>query len=186
MFATEQVTGPHSSVPRSARSRMVPLVALLATLIPTVVAADTLDAEIHRLQADVAELAGELYALEESILHPADTQVAVFLTLARKDALELDSIELFVNDSPVSSHLYTEQERTSLQQGGVQQLYLGNVPHGQHSLKAVLTARTGNDRYVRREASHRFLKQPGESRIQLSLDARAPDFEPQILFTEWK
>lgn len=120
------------------------------------------------------------------MLHPADTQVAVFLTLAHKDALELDSIELFVNDTPVSSHLYTDRERQSLQRGGVQQLYLGNISLGEHDLRAVLTARTGNDRFLRREAEHHFRKQPGEARIQLSLDARAPDYEPQILFTEWK
>ncbi len=186
MVATEQARRATGRVYPAGQNSLAAAVALLVVLTPTLTAADDLNADINRLKAKVADLAGELYALEESILHPADTRVAVFLTLVRKDALELDSIELFVNDTPVSSHLYTDRERQSLQQGGVQQLYLGNVPHGEHELRAVLTARTGNDRYVRREAEHRFQKRPGESRIQLSLDARAPDYEPRILFSEWK
>lgn len=186
MVATEQARGATGKVSRAGQNLLAAAVALLVVLTPTLTVADDLNADINRLKAEVADLAGELYALEESILHPADTQVAVFLTLARKDVLELDSIELFVNDTPVSSHLYTDRERQSLQQGGVQQLYLGNVPHGEHELRAVLTARTGNDRYIRREAEHRFQKRPGESRIKLSLDARAPDYEPRFLFSEWK
>jgi len=163
-----------------------PLIAFVLMLTAPLIAAAELDTEIDRLKADVAELASDLYELEEAFLHPADTQVAVFLTLARSDALTLDSIELSVNDTPVASHFYSERELRSLQQGGVQQLFIGNVPVGEHRLKAVLTARTANDRYVRREVAHRFQKEPGEFRIQLSVDARAPEYEPQIGFAEWK
>ncbi|MDX1598226.1 MAG: AraC family transcriptional regulator [Marinobacter sp.] len=147
---------------------------------------DELDAEISRLQADVASLAGEVFALEEGVLHPADSQVTVFLTLARRDALTLDSVELYVDDTPVASHLYTDREFGALQQGGVQQLYTGNLPLGDHVLKTVLTARAADDRYVRRESTHRFRKPPGQFRIQMSLDARSPDYQPEVSFREWK
>lgn len=148
--------------------------------------ADTLDSEIDRLKADVADLSQTLYELEEDVLYPADTQVAVFLTLKDREGLELDTVELYLNDTPVASHLYTERERSSLKQGGVQRLYIGNLPHGAHQLKAVLTARSANERFVRREVSHDFRKRPGESRLQMTLDTRAPDFEPVVSFQEWK
>ncbi|MGM0767486.1 MAG: AraC family transcriptional regulator [Pseudomonadota bacterium] len=186
MFAAEQLTEPRRRWRSPALKPVAAIIAGLLMLVPGLVSAEDLGADIDRLKADVAALASELYTLEETILHPADTQVAVFLTLAGKNALELDSVELFLDDTPVSSHLYTDLERQSLQQGGVQQVYLGNLPLGDHHLKAVLTARTQNDRYVRREASHRFRKEPGESRIQMSLDAQAPDFEPRVAFREWK
>ncbi|WP_228257281.1 AraC family transcriptional regulator [Marinobacter sp. NP-4(2019)] len=186
MFTAEQVTG---SVPD--RGRLEFTVIFLAVFghtlfFPTLATANELNAEINRLKADVISLAGEVFALEEGILHPADTQVTVFLTLARKDALTLDSVELYVDDTPVASHLYTDRELNALAQGGVQQLYTGNLPHGHHVLKTVLTARAGNDRYVRRESTYRFQKQPGQSRIAMTLDARAPDYEPQVSFREWK
>lgn len=148
--------------------------------------ADTLDSEISRLKADVADLSQALYALEEDVLYPEDTQVAVFLTLRDREGLELDTIELYLDDTPVASHLYTDRERGSLKQGGVQRLYVGNLPHGSHQLKAVLTARSSNERFVRREVTHDFRKRPGESRIQMTLDAKAPDFEPVVSFQEWK
>ncbi|MFL1465546.1 AraC family transcriptional regulator [Marinobacter sp. DUT-3] len=186
MFAAEQATGPASSRGRF-RLTVILLVILGHTLLfPSHVAANELDAEISQLKADVASLAVEVFALEEGILHPADTRVTVFLTLARKDALTLDSVELYVDDTPVASHLYSDRELSALEQGGVQQLYTGNLPHGDHVLKTVLTARAPDDRYVRRESTHRFRKLPGEYRIQVSLDARAPDYEPQVSFREWK
>ncbi|MEQ9546496.1 MAG: AraC family transcriptional regulator [Marinobacter sp.] len=186
MFTAGQVTG---SVPNRGRLKLTGIFLVVVgytVIFSTHATADELDAEISRLKADVASLAADVFALEESILHPADSQVTVFLTLARKDSLTLDSVELYVDDTPVASHLYTDREFGALQQGGVQQVYTGNLPHGDHVLKTVLTARARDDRYVRRESTHRFRKRPGEFRIQMSLDARAPDYEPEVSFREWK
>lgn len=146
----------------------------------------SLDREIDEIRAEVASLSQTLFELEESVLHPADTQVAVFLALKDKEGLDLDSLELYLNGSPVSSHLYTDRERKSLRKGGVQRLYIGNLPHGSHELKVILTARSANERFVRREVHHQFRKRPGESRIQMTLDASAPDYEPVVAFQEWK
>lgn len=146
----------------------------------------SLDREINAIKSDVASLSQTLFELEESVLYPADTQVAVFLTLKDKDGLALDSVELYLDGSPVSSHLYTDRERESLRKGGIQRLYMGNIPHGDHQLKAVLTARSANERFIRREVRHQFRKRPGESRIQMTLDAAAPDYEPVVSFQEWK
>ncbi len=186
MFTAGQVTG---SVPGRGRFEFTFIFLVVfghILFFSSLAMADELDTEINRMKADVASLAGEVFALEEDILHPADTQVTIFLTLARKDTLTLDSVELYVDDTPVASHLYKDRELSALEQGGVQQLYTGNLPHGDHVLKTVLTARAADDRYVRRESTHRFRKQPGEFRIQMSLDARAPDYEPEVSFREWK
>ncbi|WP_238942330.1 AraC family transcriptional regulator [Marinobacter sediminum] len=124
--------------------------------------------------------------MEQRLLHPADSRLSVFLTLGSPDALGLDSIELFVNGKPVVSHLYTAREQEALKEGGVQQLFVGNLPNGSHALKAVVTARSGNDRFVRRESSYRFQKRPGSVQLQMTLEAKAPDFEPRVSFLEWK
>ncbi|TGN42029.1 AraC family transcriptional regulator [Marinobacter confluentis] len=145
-----------------------------------------LDREIDAIESEVASLSQTLFELEESVLYPADTQVAVFLALKDKEGLALDSVELYLNGSPVSSHLYTDRERESLRKGGIQRLYIGNLPHGGHQLKAVLTARSANERFIRREVRHQFRKRPGESRIQMTLDAAAPDYEPVVSFQEWE
>ena len=115
-----------------------------------------------------------MHALEQKLLHPVNTRVAVFLSLANRQALELDSVELFVNEQPVTAHLYTENERSSLGQGGVHQLFIGNLVDGRHTLKAVINARAANNRFVRREIVHDFRKQPGTLRLQMTLNAKAP------------
>lgn len=181
-----QVTEP---VGRRLGAILMAVAALFISLVVPVgqgVLADTLDSEIDDLKADVADLSQTLYELEEDVLYPVDTQVAVFLTLTDREGLDLDTVELYLNGKPVASHLYTERERSSLKKGGVQRLYIGNLPHGTHQLKAVLTARSDNERFVRREVTHNFRKRPGESRLQMTLDAKAPDYEPVVSFQEWK
>jgi len=185
------VAGAQQTVPVGGQVRVAWLVILVMMVASQLVLtrsafAESLDQEIDRLKADVADLSQTLYQLEENVLYPVDTQVAVFLTLRNREGLDLDSVELYLNETPVASHLYTEQERDSLKQGGVQRLYIGNLPHGSHQIKAVLTARSASERFVRREATHQFRKRPGESRIQMILDAAAPDYEPVVSFQEWK
>jgi hypothetical protein len=175
---------------RIAPRRIHPLLSwcgfLCALLLSCLATADAIDNEIDQLRASVAEHSSAVFALEQKLLHPADTRLAVFLTLTSRDSLDLDSVELFINDKPVASHLYSDRERASLEEGGIQQLFTGNLPNGMHELKTVITARSANNHFVRREALHRFQKRPGTLRLQMSLEARAPDYEPQVSFVEWK
>ncbi|MEQ5814990.1 AraC family transcriptional regulator [Marinobacter sp. NFXS11] len=145
-----------------------------------------LDEELEELSAKVASHSEDVFALEQKVLHPANTRLAVFLTLQSRDALDLDSVELFVNGQPVAAHLYSDRERTSLERGGIQQLFTGNLENGEHELKTVITARSADDDFVRRESTHRFRKRPGVLRLQMSLEARAPDYEPRVSFLEWE
>ncbi|WP_339750448.1 AraC family transcriptional regulator [uncultured Marinobacter sp.] len=159
---------------------------LLLLLPAPTMAAASLDEEIEELSVEVSGHSASVFALEQKLLHPANTRLAVFLTLQSRNPLDLDSVELFVNGQPVASHLYTERERASLERGGVQQLFTGNLRNGDHELKTVITARSANDDFVRRESIHRFRKRPGTLRLQMSLEARAPDYEPRVSFVEWK
>ena len=182
MFGTQQ-----SQRRRIAHQRLVAIGSLvLALLAASAAAADGLDEELERLNAEIANHSERVFALEQKVLHPANTRLAVFLTLQNRDALDLDSVELFVNGQPVASHLYSERERASLERGGIQQLFTGNLANGEHELKTVITARSADDDFVRRESIHRIRKRPGVLRLQLSLEARAPDYEPRVSFMEWE
>ena len=162
------------------------LIALAFSLGAPLAQASELDHEIDQLKAQVAQHSAAVYTFEQKILYPASTRLAVFLTQVGQAALSLDAVELFLNGQPVTSHLYSERERDSLEQGGVQQLFVGNLPNGEHELKIVVSARSVKDTYVRRETIHRFEKRPGSTRLQLSLDAPAPDFAPRVSLVDWK
>lgn len=182
MFGTQQTQRR-----RIAHRRVVAIGSvILALLTATAIPAAGLDEELERLSAEVASHSERVFALEQKVLHPANTRLAVFLTLQSRDALDLDSVELFVNGQPVASHLYSDRERASLERGGIQQLFTGNLANGEHELKTVITARSADDDFVRRESTHRFRKRPGVLRLQLSLEARAPDYEPRVSFVEWE
>ncbi len=148
--------------------------------------ASSLDDQIQRLTADITRHTANVYALEQKLLHPVDTRVIVFLSIKDSDALELDSVELFVNQKPVTAHLYSDKERHSLGQGGIHQLFVGNLSDGPHSLRAVINARGANNRFVRRELVHDFRKESGTLHLQMRLSANAPDYDPDVSFSEWK
>lgn len=156
--------------------------ALLLALLSGFVKADD---ELARLTADVMRHSAKVHALEQELLHPADSRLAIFLSLASNAELELDSVELFLNQQPVTAHLYNATERDSLGQGGIHQLYLGNVADGEHRLKAVISARATNNRFVRREIVRRIVKQAGTLRLQMVLSAPAPEFEPELAIKTW-
>ncbi|MBW4933368.1 AraC family transcriptional regulator [Marinobacter sp. F4206] len=149
-------------------------------------AASTIDQQIEQLRAQISEHSARVFSLEQELLHPVDTRMAVFLTLGNRETLDLDSVELFVDGQPVASHLYSEQERGSLEAGGIQQLFVGNLSTGEHELKAIVTARSAKDHFVRRETVHQFRKRPGTLRLQMSLEAQAPNYGPRVSFVEWK
>lgn len=182
MFGTRQTQRR-----RIAHRRLVAIGSVvLALLAAPAKPAAGLDEKLERLSAEVASHSERVFALEQKVLHPANTRLAVFLTLQSRDALDIDSVELFVNGQPVASHLYSERERASLERGGIQQLFTGNLENGEHELKTVITARSADDDFVRRESTHRFRKRPGVLRLQLSIEARAPDYEPRVSFVEWE
>ena len=92
-----------------------------------------LDQQTQALKKSVLELNRDLFVLEEELLYPSNTQVAVFVSLDVGEYFALDSVELSVDGKNVSNYLYTERELNALLRGGVHQLYIGNlkvtVPH---------------------------------------------------------
>lgn len=145
-----------------------------------------LDDDIDTLAADVADLSQSLSGLEQTLLYPVNTQVAVYLSVADHDGFVLDSVELSINGQPAVSHLYTDQERLALSQGAIQQLYMGNLPRGKHHLTATLNGQSANDHYVRQERDFTLDKQSGETRVQLVLNTGRQGQQPGFELREWQ
>ncbi len=99
----------------------------------------SLDGEVQTLKDTVLELDQELFLLEEELLFPANTQVAVFLSMNLGEFFALDSVQLELDGKDVTNYLYTEREVEALHRGGVQRLFLGNLKTGDHELIAIFT-----------------------------------------------
>ena len=100
-----------------------------------------LDEQVQEIRSDVLAIATELQQLEEKLLYPSDTQVAVFVSITESDALELDSVQIRIDGEAVAHHIYEFKELEALRKGGVQRIYTGNLPTGEHQLE-VSTAGT--------------------------------------------
>ena len=99
----------------------------------------SLDTDIEALKKEVLSLNRDLFILEEDLLFPSNTQFSVFLSMNAGALFSLDSIQLKINDKNIANHLYTERELAALKRGGVQRLYIGNLPSGEHEVIIIFT-----------------------------------------------
>jgi len=94
-----------------------------------------LDEQVQEIKTDVLSIAAELNQLEEKLLYPSDTQIAIFVSVAKGEKFRLDAVDIGVDGASVAHHLYTFKELEALQKGGVQRIYVGNVRTGSHALQ---------------------------------------------------
>jgi len=100
-----------------------------------------LDQQVQGVKSDVLAIATELQQLEEKLLYPSNTQVAVFVSIEAGESLELDSVHVLVDGQPVAHHVYEWKELEALRKGGVQRLYTGNLTAGTHRLEVTLAGK---------------------------------------------
>jgi hypothetical protein len=158
--------------------------AAVATSAPAPAPAAALDARIQDLKAEVIQLNRDLLVLEEELLFPANTQVAVFVSMDVGRLFELESVQVKLGDQIVASHLYTPREVQALHRGGMQRLHVGNLRAGEHQLVAVFTGRGPHERDYKRGATLSFEKGTEAKFIELRIrDAQAklqPEFEVKV------
>lgn len=143
-----------------------------------------LDTRIQDAKADVIKLNRDLLVLEEELLFPANTQVAVFLSMDVGKLFSLDSVQLKIDDKLVTSYLYTPLEVQALHRGGVQRLHLGQLRAGAHELTAFFTGQGPHERDYKRGTAIKFEKLAGARYIELQIkDVQAklqPEFEVKV------
>jgi hypothetical protein len=146
----------------------------------------TLDARVQALKKDVKELNRDLFILEEELLFPSNTQLAVFLSIDVGEYFRLDSVQLKIDDKIVANHLYTKRELGALARGGVQRLYLGNVKSGEHELLAVFNGPGPNNRDYRRATTIKFEKGSGAKYMELKIMDVTKKLQPEFVVKEWE
>ncbi|HEY5624735.1 MAG TPA: AraC family transcriptional regulator [Gammaproteobacteria bacterium] len=146
----------------------------------------TLDEDIQDLKTAVTDLNRDLFLLEEELLFPANTQVAVFVSMDVGEFFALDSVQLTLDGENVANYLYTAREVDALIRGGVHQLFLGNVRAGEHEIVAIFTGQGPHVRDYRRGATLSFDKGIGPKYIELSISDRAQKLQPDFIVTEWE
>jgi len=150
--------------------------------------ADTraLDETVQDLKKDVVDLNKELFVLEEELLFPANTQVAVFVSMDIGEFFALDSLTLKIDNKEVANYLYTPREAEALLKGGVHRVYLGNLKVGEHQLVAFFNGKGPMERDYKRGANLKFEKGVGAKYLELRITDRQRKGQPEFQIKDWE
>ena len=102
----------------------------------------SLDEQVQEIKTDVLGIAADLTRLEEKLLYPSNTQLAIFVSIAEGETFRLDSMRIAIDGELATHYLYGFKELDALQHGGVQRVYTGNVPTGGHEIAVSINGKT--------------------------------------------
>lgn len=144
----------------------------------------SLDEQVQEVKSDVLAIAAELGNLEEKLLYPSDTQLAVFVSLAKGEPLEVDSARISLDGQLVAQHVYSFKELQALAKGGVQRIHTGNVRSGGHQLEVAIAGRRGGDQPFDLVERFDFSKEVGPKRIGIRL-AGGASADDTVTIEDW-
>jgi hypothetical protein len=172
---------------RAADAAAAPAGAASAVFAPAAAASGAgLDDRIQDLKSDVIKLNRDLLVLEEELLFPANTQVALFVSMDVGKLFSLESVQVKLDDKTVGNHLYTPMEVAALHRGGVQRVYLGNLKAGTHELVAFFTGQGPHVRDYKRGATIKFDKGTEPKYIELQIKDSTGKLQPEFEVKVWQ
>lgn len=148
--------------------------------------AGSLDDRVQQTKADVIRLNRDLLVLEEELLFPANTQVAVFVSMDVGLLFDLDSVQVKLDDKVVTTYLYTPLEVQALHRGGVQRVYLGDLKAGPHEIVAFFTGKGPHDRDYKRATTIKFDKSTEPKYIELQIKDVQQKLQPEFDVKVWQ
>jgi len=128
-----------------------------------------LDEQVQQTKSDVLAISAELNQLEEKLIYPSGTQVAVFVALAKGDQMRLDAVRLQIDGQLVAHYIYSAKELEALRKGGVQRIYVGNVTTGDHQLNVLVDGKLKSGADFNRTEHFTFHKQVKPGLVELTV-----------------
>lgn len=147
--------------------------------------ASTLSEKVETLKQAALELNRDLLILEEDLLFPASTQVAVYVSVDIGYFFNLDAVKLKIDDELVASHTYTKKQNSALVRGGIQRLYVGNLKTGKHEITAFFHGIGPQDREYKRGATYTLKKDQKPTMLEIRISDSSASMQPEFEFKEW-
>ncbi len=141
-----------------------------------------LDEQIQEIKSDALSMSQELRGLEEKLLYPSGTQIAIFVGIAKDDTMRLDAVKLQIDGQLVAHYIYSAKELEALRKGGVQRIYVGNVATGNHKLEVVAEGKLDSGSDFSHTQSFTFSKEVKPKLVGLTLAGSGGD---PITLGEW-
>jgi len=118
----------------------------------------SLDGQVQEIKSDVLDIASELSNLEERLLYPTNTHIALFVAMSENEKFRLDSVQIEIDGELATHHIYSFQELEALQKGGVQRIYTGNIVTGNHELRVTMLGKFENGKDFNESDTFSFAK----------------------------
>lgn len=118
----------------------------------------SLDGQVQEVKSDVLNIASELNNLEERLLYPSGTQIALFVAIDAAEEFRLDSVQIEIDGELATHHIYSFKELEALQKGGVQRIFTGNVTAGDHQLSVKMIGKLKNGKDFDQSGNFTFAK----------------------------
>ena len=141
--------------------------------------------DLEALKGDVLKLNRDLLVLEEDLLFPAQSQIAVYVSMDVGHFFDLDSVKLHIDNKLVESHLYTEHQKNALMRGGIQPLFRGNLKSGEHTITAFFTGLGPQQREFTRAATLELSKTDEPAVVELRISDSEGKQQPAFEVVEW-
>jgi len=143
-----------------------------------------LDEQVQEVKSDVLSIAAELNQLQEKLLYPSDTHLAVFVALAKGDTLRLDAVQIQIDGQVAAQYIYSFKELEALQKGGVQRIYTGNIATGEHQIEVSLAGKLASGKDYSHAERFPFTKAIKPKLLGVTL--AGPDSgKPAVSVGEW-
>jgi hypothetical protein len=139
----------------------------------------SLDGQVQEIKSDVLSIASELNNLEERLLYPSNTQISVFVSLAEDEDFRLDAVHVMINGELATHHIYSFKELEALQKGGVQRIYTGNIPTGDHEISVTMNGKLKSGKDFSESGSFTFAK--GVKPKALGITLAGPGFGSEAI-----
>ncbi|MCH8136693.1 MAG: hypothetical protein IIB77_11995 [Proteobacteria bacterium] len=134
----------------------------------------SLDGQVQEIKSDVLSIASELNNLEERLLYPSNTQVAVFVSIAEDEDFRLDAVQIEIDGQLSTHHIYSFKELEALRKGGVQRIYTGNIATGNHELSVTMIGKLKNGEDFNQSGKFVFAKDVQPKTLGITLGG--PEF----------
>lgn len=138
------------------------------------------------LKQQALQLNRDLLILEEELLFPANSQMALYLSMDVGHYFQLDSVKVKLDDTFIASELYTAKQVDTLHRGGIQKLYLGNVRQGEHEISAFFTGIGPEGQAYKRAASLTVEKTTAPLVLELKIVDSGQKLQPVFNIKQWE
>jgi len=128
-----------------------------------------IDEQVQDIKSDVLSISSDLSQLEEKLIYPSNTEVSLFVSLAKGDKFRLDAVDISIDGKEATHYLYTYKELEALRKGGVQRIFTGNVRTGEHTVDVTVIGKTTGNNDYRQKATHKFTKEVGPRLVEIQV-----------------